>query len=76
MNNELIDKQEHYNANGIQPIEIMKANMTSEQYYGFLFGNSQKYLTRHERKNQVEDLKKCITYITWMIEEWENGNKK
>lgn len=72
----LIDKQEHYTANGIQPIEIMKANMTSEQYYGFLFGNSQKYLTRHERKNQVEDLKKCITYITWMIDEWENGNKK
>lgn len=73
---DLIDNQEHYTNNGIQPIEIMKANMTKEQYYGFLYGNLQKYISRHEKKNKLEDLKKAKTYLTWMIEEWENGRKQ
>ena len=73
---DLIDNQAHYKNQGIEPIEIMKANMTKEQYYGFLFGNLQKYITRHEQKNKVEDLKKAKTYLTWMIEEWEHGNKQ
>ncbi len=72
---DLIDNQPHYKNQGIEPIDLMRANMTKEQFYGFLLGNSQKYLSRHEQKNKVEDLKKCITYISWMIEEWENGNK-
>lgn len=73
--NNLIDNQAHYKNQGIEPIDLMRANMTKEQFYGFLLGNSQKYLSRHEQKNGVEDLKKCITYISWMIDEWENGNK-
>lgn len=73
---DLIDNQEHYTNNGIQPIEIMKANMTKEQYYGFLYGNLQKYISRHEKKNKLEDLKKAKTYLTWMMEEWENGRKQ
>ncbi|MEG2684455.1 MAG: DUF3310 domain-containing protein [Erysipelotrichaceae bacterium] len=75
-NNNLILNQDHYIENGIQPFDIMKANFTKEQWYGFLFGNAQKYITRHERKNKVEDLKKAITYITLMIEEYDNGNKE
>ena len=74
--NNLILNQDHYTENGIQPFDIMKANFTKEQWYGFLFGNAQKYITRHERKNKVEDLKKAITYITLMIEEYDNGNKE
>ncbi|AWH15214.1 nucleotide kinase [Enterococcus phage vB_EfaS_9592-1] len=76
IHSDLIDNQEHYTNNGIQPIEIMKANMSEEQYYGFLLGNLQKYISRHEKKNKVEDLKKAKTYLTWMIEEWENGRKQ
>ena len=72
----LILNQDHYTKNGIQPFDIMKANFTKEQWYGFLFGNAQKYITRHELKNKVEDLKKAITYITLMIEEYDNGNKE
>ena len=72
----LILNQDHYTKNSIQPFDIMKANFTKEQWYGFLFGNAQKYITRHERKNKVEDLKKAITYITLMIEEYDNGNKE
>lgn len=70
-NIELIDKQEHYTANGIQPIQIMKANMTKEAYHGFLEGNILKYPLRYKRKNGLEDLKKAKTYLTWLIEDIE-----
>ena len=67
----LIDKQEHYTANGIQPIDLMKQNFTSEAFQGFLEGNILKYVLRHRRKNKVEDLRKAMTYLTWLIEEEE-----
>lgn len=68
---DLIDKQDHYTNNEIQPIEIMKANMTKEKYRGFLEGNILKYPLRYEDKNGLEDLKKAKTYLTWLIEDIE-----
>lgn len=68
---DLIDQQDHYTNNGIQPIQIMKANMTKEKYRGFLEGNILKYPLRYEDKNGVEDLKKAKTYLTWLIEDIE-----
>lgn len=67
----LIDKQKHYTNNGIQPITIMKANMTKEKYRGLLEGNILKYPLRYEDKNGLEDLKKAKTYLTWLIEDIE-----
>lgn len=72
LNTGLIDKQEHYTANGIQPIELMRQNFTPEAFKGFLEGNILKYVLRHRRKNGVEDLRKAMTYLTWLIEEEEN----
>lgn len=68
----LIDKQEHYTANGIQPIDLMRQNFSPEAFQGFLEGNIIKYVLRHRRKNGVEDLRKAMTYLTWLIEEEEN----
>lgn len=67
----LIDKQDHYKANGVEPIELMKQNFTKEEYSGFLQGNVLKYMMRFKRKNGVEDLKKALTYLTWLIEQEE-----
>lgn len=72
IDNGLIDKQEHYTANGIQPIDLMRQNFTPEAFQGFLEGNIIKYVLRHRRKNGVEDLRKAMTYLTWLIEEEEN----
>lgn len=72
MDTGLIDKQEHYTANGIQPIELMRQNFTPEAFQGFLEGNIIKYVLRHRRKNGVEDLRKAMTYLTWLIDEEEN----
>ncbi|WZP35136.1 nucleotide kinase [Enterococcus phage vB_Efs19_KEN07] len=68
---DLIDNQSHYTVNGIQPIQIMKANMTKEEYRGFLEGNILKYPLRYKHKNGLEDLKKAKTYLTWLIEDIE-----
>lgn len=68
---DLIDKQEHYTANGIEPIEIMRQNMTQDEYRGFLLGNIIKYPLRYKRKNGLEDLKKAKTYLTWLINDVE-----
>ncbi len=57
---DLIDNQKHYTNNGIQPIQIMKANMTKEKYRGFLEGNILKYPLRYEDKDGLKDLKKNI----------------
>lgn len=69
--NGLIDNQEHYTNNGIQPIEIMKANMTTEEFHGFLLANCWKYTMRYKDKNGLNDLKKAKTYLTWLIEDIE-----
>ena len=68
---DLIDNQIHYTVNGIQPIQIMKANMTKEEFRGFLEGNILKYPLRYKHKNGIEDLKKAKTYLTWLIEDIE-----
>lgn len=68
---DLIDNQIHYTVNGIQPIQIMKANMTKEEFRGFLEGNILKYPLRYKHKNGLEDLKKAKTYLTWLIEDIE-----
>ena len=70
---DLIDNQIHYTVNGIQPIQIMKANMTKEEYRGFLEGNILKYPLRYKHKNGLEDLKKAKTYLTWLIEDIEES---
>ncbi|MCH1677428.1 DUF3310 domain-containing protein [Enterococcus faecalis] len=68
---DLIDNQIHYTVNGIQPIQIMKANMKKEEYRGFLEGNILKYPLRYKHKNGLEDLKKAKTYLSWLIEDIE-----
>lgn len=68
---DLIDNQIHYTVNGIQPIQIMKANMIKEEFRGFLEGNILKYPLRYKHKNGLEDLKKAKTYLTWLIEDIE-----
>ena len=62
----LIDKQPHYTNNGIQPIEIMKANMSSEEFRGFVLANVWKYTMRYKDKNGLEDIRKAKTYLAWL----------
>lgn len=59
----------HYTSKAIQPIQVMKANMTHEKYKGFLEGNVLKYLMRYEDKGTpLKDLDKCKDYLEALIE--------
>jgi hypothetical protein len=58
----------HYKQGGIESIDAVKAFMSEEAFKGFLKGNCQKYLFRYEKKNGIEDLRKCQWYLERLIE--------
>jgi len=51
----------------ISPLEYIKENNL-----GWNVGNVIKYVSRHERKNGIEDLKKAAWYLNDLIETLEN----
>lgn len=57
----------HYKALGIEPWDILKANMTYEEYKGFLKGNIQKYL--HRNKEGLKDYEKLVNYANKLVKE-------
>lgn len=63
---------DHYKSQAIQPWDFIVSNNI-----GFLAGNVIKYVTRFEKKNGVEDLKKARHYLDKLIEvESQKGGAK
>lgn len=59
---------EHYQGE-VQPIEIMQANMTPEEFVGFLKGNIIKYACRMGKKDKPEkEAAKIARYAEWLAE--------
>jgi len=57
----------YYAQGGIEVQDIIRAKLTSEQYFGWLLGNVIKYSTRLNWKGQnVRDAEKCARYAQWM----------
>lgn len=57
----------HYEGS-IEPIEYMFAQMTREEFVGFLRGNVIKYISRAPRKGGLEDYEKAKVYLDWLID--------
>lgn len=58
-----INHPAHYTSGGMEVWDILKAKLTSEQYYGFMYGNALKYLFRHQLKGSgIKDLEKAKVY--------------
>ena len=66
MNN--VEHPSHYNQNGTETIEVIKAGMSAEQFEGFLVGNVIKYISRYKYKNGVEDLEKARFYLDKLVD--------
>ena len=49
---------DHYKSQTIQPIEYILANQLT-----YCEGNVVKYITRHKKKNGLEDILKAIHYL-------------
>ena len=65
-----VTRPQHYNTGDIECIDAIKASMEPTQFKGYLKGNVEKYIWRHEYKNKpVEDLRKARWYLDRLIEE-------
>jgi hypothetical protein len=60
-------KGSHYEKSAMQPLEVMQAIMTEEQFKGFLLGNCIKYCMRKNYKGQHDsDEYKARQYAYWL----------
>ena len=63
-----VNSPSHYtNDGGIECIEGIEAQLTPEEYKGYLRGNCAKYLWRWRDKGGIEDLRKCKWYLDRLI---------
>lgn len=61
----------HYET-ALQPIEFMQANMTHEEFIGFLKGNIIKYTARCGKKDDVDkEVAKIIEYAKWLAKAYK-----
>lgn len=67
----VVSSNSHYET-AVQPIEFMQANMTPEEFVGFLKGNIIKYAGRCGRKDEpLKEAKKIKQYAGWLVEALE-----
>ena len=67
--NEKVEHPSHYNQNGIECFDVIKAAIGEEGLMNFCEGNAIKYLFRARHKGSyMEDLRKAKFYIGQIIE--------
>jgi hypothetical protein len=69
MKEDLVNHPKHYNQGGIECIDAIRAMLSSEEFIGYLRGNSLKYRWRFRYKNGVQDLDKAEWYENRLKEE-------
>lgn len=67
--NDNVNHPKHYCKGGLECIQVIEAQLTPQQYEGYLYGNVLKYMWRWPDKNGLEDLRKAKHYLEWLIEE-------
>lgn len=72
---DIINSPEHYHANGIDVIGFSELQFSQEELKGFHRINVLKYVTRFDKKNGIEDLRKAEFYLKKLIELEEKGEK-
>ncbi len=63
-----VNHPSHYETNGIECIDAMKASQGVDAVQDFCICNAFKYIWRHRRKNGAEDIKKAVWYLTKWLE--------
>jgi hypothetical protein len=62
-----VNHPSHYTTGSIECIEAIEAQLTPEEYRGYLKGNIVKYLWRERSKGNLESLKKAEWYLNRLI---------
>ena len=65
---DLVNHPPHYADGEIECIEAIEAQLTFEEYRGFMKGNIAKYLWRERQKGGTESLKKARWYLDRLLE--------
>ena len=58
---------DYYKAEGVETIDYLHAFLTEDEFNGFCKGNIIKYVSRANRKNGLEDIRKARDYISYLI---------
>ena len=58
----------HYRSGGIELIDVMKAELSSEEFKGFCKAIILKYICRADKKNGLEDYEKAKWYMDKLVE--------
>jgi len=63
-----VNRPSHYSFGEIECIDAIRAQMSREEFTGYLRGNCAKYLWRYRSKGGVESLRKAQWYLNKLIE--------
>ena len=63
-----VNHPSHYTEGGIECIEAIEAQLTPEEYKGYLKGNVAKYIWREKHKGGIESLKKAQWYLNKLVD--------
>lgn len=64
-----INHPSRYHHDGIETIDVIKAwTAGCDGAYAFCIGNAIKYLSRWQEKGGIEDIKKAIWYLQWVVD--------
>jgi hypothetical protein len=64
---DVVNHPSHYTDGGIECIDALEAQLTTEEYRGYLKGNIAKYVWRERHKGKTESLKKALFYLNRLI---------
>jgi len=63
-----VDKPMHYAASSVECIDAIEAQLTTEEFRGYLKGNVAKYMWRERKKGGKESLMKARWYLNRLID--------
>ena len=63
-----VEKPMHYAAGSVECIDAIEAQLTPEEFRGYLKGNIAKYMWRERKKGGKESLKKARWYLNKLID--------
>ncbi len=61
---DVVNHPKHYQLDGleVEALDVIKSALSEEEFKGYLLGNMLKYMLRHKKKNNEEDLQKMLFY--------------
>lgn len=74
---EMVNHPSHYQSNGIEAIDAIRAGIGTKGTMDFCHGNALKYLLRANKKGHyLEDIKKAAWYLNYIIKEFEENTQE